>query len=76
MLARRVCAGGYGRLLGVVDALAHTPRLARDMLHGLGQCNAVDLDRCGQVTLGPRPIRSTATPGVPKLTDLGHRRSP
>jgi hypothetical protein len=39
MLARRVCAGGYGRLLGVVDALAHTPRLARDMLHGLGQCN-------------------------------------
>jgi hypothetical protein len=39
MLARRVCAGGYGRLLGVVDALAHTPRFARDMLHGLGQCN-------------------------------------
>jgi hypothetical protein len=24
--------------------------------------SAVDLDRCGQVTLGPRPIRSTATP--------------
>ena len=38
MLARRVCAG-VCRLLGVMDALAHTPCFARDMLPGLGQCN-------------------------------------
>jgi len=55
--------GALFKIIDVVDALAHTPCFARDMLHGLGQCNLLLISTvCGQVTLGPRPIRSTATP--------------